>query len=54
MKPILVTGVSGLFGGEVARQLVDHRDVAGVGVLALSTAGRENRAYSLFTESLSH
>jgi uncharacterized protein YbjT (DUF2867 family) len=34
--------------------LVDHRDVAAVGVLALTTSGHEGRDYILMTESLSH
>ena len=34
--------------------LVDHRDVAAVGVRALTEAGHENRAYLLASESLSH
>lgn len=34
--------------------LVDHRDVAATAVLALTSAGHENRAYLLATESLSH
>jgi uncharacterized protein YbjT (DUF2867 family) len=34
--------------------LVDHRDVAAVGVAALTEAGHENLGHTLYTESLSH
>jgi len=34
--------------------LVDHRDVAAVGVAALTTPGQEGQAHILYTESLSH
>lgn len=40
--------------GEGRIGLVDHRDVAAAGVLALTTQGYENRGLVLATESLSH
>ena len=40
--------------GDGSIGLVDHRDVAAVGVAALTTKGHENRGHLLYTESLSH